>query len=398
MSTTTIGVIFLAIPFALFAYAYLIYPLLLRVLAARRPSVAPPEDPGEWPSISISLPAYNEERSIGPTLEALLALDYPADRRQILVISDASIDRTDEIVQGFAGRGVELLRLPVRSGKTAAENAAASRLRGEIVINTDATIRIPPHALKPLVRVFQDPTIGVASGRDVSVGRVEQEANRGESGYVGYEMWLRSLETRVGSIVGASGCFYAIRRSLVNSTFPAALSRDFASPLRAREFGYRTVSVDEAVCFVPRTTSLRAEFRRKIRTMARGLETLWYTRSLMNPRRYGVFAWMLVSHKLCRWLVHLALPLALVGLALLAPESVVAQVLLIVASLVAVAGTFALAASETRRLPLPLAIAGFLVAVNVAALAAWWKAAKGERNPIWEPTRRPGDAAAGREG
>jgi cellulose synthase/poly-beta-1,6-N-acetylglucosamine synthase-like glycosyltransferase len=398
MSTTTIGVIFLAIPFALFAYAYLIYPLLLRVLAARRPSVAPPDDPGEWPSISISLPAYNEERSIGPTLEALLALDYPADRRQILVISDASIDRTDEIVQGFAGRGVELLRLPVRSGKTAAENAAASRLRGEIVINTDATIRIPPHALKPLVRVFQDPTIGVASGRDVSVGRVELEANRGESGYVGYEMWLRSLETRVGSIVGASGCFYAIRRSLVNSTFPAALSRDFASPLRAREFGYRTVSVDEAVCFVPRTTSLRAEFRRKIRTMARGLETLWYTRSLMNPRRYGVFAWMLVSHKLCRWLVHLALPLALVGLALLAPESVVAQVLLIVASLVAVAGTFALAASETRRLPLPLAIAGFLVAVNVAALAAWWKAAKGERNPIWEPTRRPGDAAAAREG
>jgi hypothetical protein len=132
--------------------------------------------------------------------------------------------------------------------------------------------------------------------------------------------------------------------------------------------------------------------------MARGLETLWYTRSLMNPRRYGAFAWMLVSHKLCRWLVHLALPLALIGLALLAPESVVAQVLLIVALLIAVAGTFALAASETRRLPLPLAIAGFLVAVNVAALAAWWKAAKGERNPIWEPTRRPGDAAAAREG
>lgn len=398
MTTTTIGVILLAIPVALFAYAYLIYPLLLRILAARRPAAAPPEDPAEWPSISISLPAYNEERSIGPTLEALLALDYPADRRQILVISDASTDRTDDIVQGFAARGVELLRLSVRSGKTAAENAAASRLRGEIVINTDATIRIPPHALKPLVRVFQDPTIGVASGRDVSVGRVEQEANRGESGYVGYEMWLRSLETRVGSIVGASGCFYAIRRSLVNSTFPAALSRDFASPLRAREFGYRTVSVDEAVCFVPRTTSLRAEFRRKIRTMARGLETLWHTRSLMNPRRYGAFAWMLVSHKLCRWLVHLALPLALIGLALLAPESVVAQVLLIVALLIAVAGTFALAASETRRLPLPLAIAGFLVAVNVAALAAWWKAAKGERNPIWEPTRRPGDAAAAREG
>jgi cellulose synthase/poly-beta-1,6-N-acetylglucosamine synthase-like glycosyltransferase len=393
MSATTIGLILLAIPIALFAYAYLIYPLILRLIAARRPSAGSISDPPEWPSISISLPAYNEERSIGQTLEALLALEYPADRRQILVISDASTDRTDEIVRGFAGRGVELLRLPVRSGKTAAENAAASHLRGEIVINTDATIRIPPHALKPLVRVFQDPTIGVASGRDVSVGRVDQEANRGESGYVGYEMWLRSLETRVGSIVGASGCFYAIRRSLVNPIFPEALSRDFASPLRAKEFGYRTVSVDEAVCYVPRTTSLRAEFRRKIRTMARGLETLWYTRSLLNPRRYGLFAWMLLSHKLCRWLVHLALPLALVGLAILAPEFVLAEILLIVGVVVAAVGAFALAASETRRLPLPLAIAGFIVAVNVAALAAWWKALKGERNPIWEPTRRPGDAA-----
>jgi cellulose synthase/poly-beta-1,6-N-acetylglucosamine synthase-like glycosyltransferase len=392
MSATTIGLILLAIPIALFAYAYLIYPLILRMIAARRPSAGSVSDPPEWPSISISLPAYNEERSIGQTLEALLALEYPADRRQILVISDASTDRTDEIVRGFAGRGVELLRLPVRSGKTAAENAAASHLRGEIVINTDATIRIPPHALKPLVRVFQDPTIGAASGRDVSVGRVDQEANRGESGYVGYEMWLRSLETRVGSIVGASGCFYAIRRSLINPIFPEALSRDFASPLRAKEFGYRTVSVDEAVCYVPRTTSLRAEFRRKIRTMARGLETLWYTRSLLNPRRYGVFAWMLVSHKLCRWVVHLTLPLAIVGLALLASEFVVAEILLIMGALVAAVGAFALAAPETRRLPVPLAVAGFIVAVNVAALAAWWKALKGERNPIWEPTRRPGDA------
>jgi cellulose synthase/poly-beta-1,6-N-acetylglucosamine synthase-like glycosyltransferase len=392
MSATTIGLILLAIPIALFAYAYLIYPLILRIIAARRPSAGSVSDPPDWPSISISLPAYNEERSIGQTLEALLALDYPADRRQILVISDASTDRTDEIVRGFAGRGIELLRLPARSGKTAAENAAASHLRGEIVINTDATIRIPPHALKPLVRVFQDPTIGAASGRDVSVGRVDQEANRGESGYVGYEMWLRSLETRVGSIVGASGCFYAIRRSLVNPIFPEALSRDFASPLRAKEFGYRTVSVDEAVCYVPRTTSLRAEFRRKIRTMARGLETLWYTRSLLNPRRYGLFAWMLVSHKLCRWVVHLTLPLAIVGLALLAPQFVVAEILLIMGALVAAVGAFALAAPESRRLPLPLAIAGFIVAVNVAALAAWWRALKGERNPIWEPTRRPGDA------
>jgi cellulose synthase/poly-beta-1,6-N-acetylglucosamine synthase-like glycosyltransferase len=394
MTPTTAGLILLAIPLLLFAYAYLIYPLLLRFLATLRPAPPSLADPLDWPSISICLPAYNEERSIRDTLEALLRIDYPADRRQILVVSDASTDTTDDIVREFAGRGVELLRLPARSGKTAAENAAAAHLRGDIVVNTDATIRIPPGSLKPLVRVFQDPTIGVASGRDVSVGRKDQEANRGESGYVGYEMWLRSLETRVGSIVGASGCFYAIRRPLVNALFPEALSRDFASPLRAQEFGYRTVSVDEAVCLVPRTVSLRSEFRRKIRTMARGLETLWYKRSLMNPFRHGLFAWMLMSHKLCRWLVHLTLPLAVIGLALLATESAVAAVLLVLAALMTAGGTLALTRFENKRLPLPLAAAGFFVAVNVAALAAWWKALRGERNPIWEPTRRPGDASA----
>ncbi len=94
--------------------------------------------------------------------------------------------------------------------------------------------------------------MGLASGRDVSVARVERDVNVGESGYVGYEMWVRDLETRLGSIVGASGCFYAIRRSLHMTLVPEALSRDFAAALIAREHGLRAVSVNEAVCFVPR--------------------------------------------------------------------------------------------------------------------------------------------------
>src|SRR5688500_16272218 len=131
---TTAGLILIAIPLALFAYAYLLYPAALWLLAGFRPRTAPPSDPPEWPAISISLPAYNEERSIRETIETLLAIDYPAERRQIVVISDASTDRTDDIVREFAGRGVELLRLPVRAGKTAAENAVVPHLRGDIVV------------------------------------------------------------------------------------------------------------------------------------------------------------------------------------------------------------------------------------------------------------------------
>jgi cellulose synthase/poly-beta-1,6-N-acetylglucosamine synthase-like glycosyltransferase len=388
-----LALVLVLLPVVLFAYAYFGYPLLLALVARLKRKPASFGDPPEWPLISIAIPAYNEAASIGATLESLLALDYPADRRQILVMSDCSRDGTDDIVRRYADRGVELLALPVRGGKTAAENAAFPRLRGEIIVNTDATIRILPGSLKPLIRVFQDPTVGAASGRDLSVGDVGAEVNRGESGYVGYEMWVRSLETRVGSIVGASGCFYAIRRPIVDPAFPESLSRDFASPLRARLLGYRTVSVDEAVCLVPRTTSLRSEYRRKIRTMARGLETLWYQRALLDPFRYGSFALMLFSHKLCRWLVHLTLPGLLLGLAILSAYSLTAGGLLLAIALVMGLGVIGMRWPEGRKAPGPIALCGFFLAVNAAALRAWGQALHGERNPIWEPTRRPGAPA-----
>lgn len=379
----------IGLPLVLFLYSYLLYPGLLWLAGRFRPALPAFADPPEWPRISFSLPAYNEARAIRRTIENLLATDYPADRRQILVVSDASTDETDAIVQEYADQGVELLRLPQRGGKTAAENAAAHHLNGDIIINTDATIRILSDSIKPLIRVFQDPTIGVASGRDMSVGDVTTEANQGESGYVGYEMWVRALETRCGGIVGASGCFYAIRRELQTSLFPEALSRDFAAALISREHQLRAVSVDEAVCLVPRATSLNAEYRRKIRTMARGLETLWYKRPLMNPFRHGGFAWRLISHKLSRWLVFLAIPGALVGLALLAGSSGIARGLLLAAVLGVVIGAVIMRVADRRRIPRPLLVLGFVFASCLAALIAWVKALRGERNPIWEPTRRP---------
>ena len=376
-------------PLALITYAYVIYPLLLMLVATatgRLPSV---RDPREWPSITITIPAYNEEASIRATIESVLALDYPPDRRQVLVISDASSDGTDDIVREFAERGVELLRLPRRGGKTAAENEAGRAARGTIIVNTDASVRILPESLKPLIRAFEDPTVGVASGRDISVGDAGAENNGGESGYVGYEMSVRALETRMGSIVGASGCFYGIRREIHDTHFPEQLSRDFASALMAREHGLRAVSVDDAVCVVPRTTSVRAEYRRKIRTMARGLETLWYKRHLLNPFRHGVFAFMLMSHKLCRWLVYVTLPFSLLALSVAASSSKVAAAVLGALLLGIAIGAAGMIWPEGRRAPYPVALAGFLLASNLAGLVAWRRAMGRQRSPFWEPTRRP---------
>ncbi len=384
----TIGIVLVAAAALVGGYAYVGYPLVLTFLPRRwRPPDTVPER-NEWPFVSITLAAYNEERALGDTLKCLLEVDYPADRRQIVVISDASTDATDDIARSFAGDGVELLRLPVRSGKTAAENASRAAIRGEIVINTDATVRIAPHALKPLVAAFRDPSVGVASGRDVSVGS-DATQNRGESGYVGYEMWVRDLETRSGGIVGASGCFYAGRRELHSEIVPAALSRDFAAPLIAREHGFRSVSVSDAVCFVPRTPSLRREFSRKVRTMARGLDTLFYKRHLLNPVRHGRFAWMLLSHKLARWLVPWAAMVG-VGGAVLVGFGLGIAAWVMAAGLAGIAVLMGAAWWWPSSAPMPRLVAtpAYVLFGLLAGLNAWMKACRKEMNPIWEPTRR----------
>lgn len=374
-------------------YAYALYPLLLMVFArlrSRKELPAPPAD-WEWPFISISVPVYNEAAQIDDLLESLLRLDYPRDRVQILCISDASDDGTDERVKAYADRGIELLRMPTRGGKTAAENAARSMLRGEIIVNTDASIRIDPKALKPMIARFRDPAIGLASGRDVSVARVGGSVNVGESTYVGYEMWIRDLETQLQGIVGASGCFYAIRRDLHQEVVPVALSRDFAAALITREHGLRPVTVNESVCYVPRVPSLKREYRRKVRTITRGMETLYFKRALLNPFRFGVFSWMLFSHKVCRWLAPWAALLGLVGLIVLATLSRLALAACGAAALALAIAFIGWRWPEGKHMPRFISIPTFLFLGNWAVVQATIRAMRGELNAVWEPTRR--DAA-----
>ena len=373
-------------------YSYIGYPALLwlATLARRAPRLlAGPHYLADWPLVSITIPVYNEAAVIADTLERVLAIDYPPQRRQILVVSDASSDGTDDIVARYAERGVELLRLTRRSGKTAAENATRPLLRGDLIVNTDASVRIHPQAIKALVAALADPTVGVASGCDVSVAQLSG-ANRGEQAYVGYEMRVRQLETRVAGIVGASGCLYAIRAQLHREFVPEDLSRDFAAALLARRAGWRAVSVPDAVCYVPRGGSLRQEYRRKVRTMARGLRTLWYLRTLLNPVRYGAFAWMLVSHKLCRWLVPWALAgaLGVVATLAVADRSTWAQVLLGGGAAVLALAFVGWRWPERRPVPRALALPAYLVSGTVAALSAWLLALRGVGTAMWEPTRR----------
>jgi cellulose synthase/poly-beta-1,6-N-acetylglucosamine synthase-like glycosyltransferase len=388
---TSVAAVLLALSVALCLYTYVGYPGILKVLGRSRRYSKPATGGGaqpELPLISISIPVHNEAAVIADTLEQILAVDYPPARRQVLVVSDASTDGTDDIVTRFAARGVELVRLPERQGKTGAENAARPLLIGEIIINTDASVRIDAAAVKHLVAAFADPSVGVASGRDISVSNIDDRANPGEQAYVGYDMWVRDLETHLSGIVGASGCLYAIRRDLHMQSMPDGLSRDFGSALVARERGFRAVSVPAAICYVPRIASLRREYRRKVRTMARGLRTLWYKRALLNPRRHGRFAWMLWSHKLCRWLAPWACLLAVAGLVVLAPHVWWAGAVLGLGSAAALVALIGWLWPEGRVLPRLIALPTYAVAGNIAVLQAWITALGRQGTALWEPTRR----------
>ena len=371
-------------------YAYALYPLSLAVLARLKRRSAPSsfDADSEWPSISITIPVYNEVAQIDELLDSLLKLEYPRDRIQILFISDASDDGTDERIRAQEHRGIELLRMPTRGGKTAAENAARRLLRGDIIVNTDASIRIHPNALKPMISRFRDPSVGLASGRDVSVSRVEGSVNVGESTYVGYEMWVRHLETQVNGIVGASGCFYAIRRDLHQEVVPVALSRDFAAALVTREHGLRPVTVNESICYVPRVPSLKHEYRRKVRTITRGMETLYFKRALLNPFTYGVFSWMLFSHKICRWLGPWAALVGLVGTIALATVYPLALVAVAGAAIGIGIAVIGWNWPEGKPIPRAISIPTFMVVGNWAVVHATIRASRGELNAVWEPTRR----------
>ena len=396
MTDLYLGLFGVSVAFVL--YTYFGYPALLWVVSRFRPEWSVPVPPDEWPRISITVPAFNEEDTIRGTVESLLALDYPADRRQILVVSDASTDGTDDIVREYADRGVELFRVENRAGKTAAENAARHRLTGDIVVNTDASVRIHKDAIKALVSCFAEPTVGVASGRDVSTARADESSNIGEKGYVGYEMWVRALETRAQSIVQASGCLYAVRSEFHQRRFPEHLTRDYGAPAFSREAGMKSVSVDDAICFVPRQSSLRREYRRKTKTMTRGLKTVWYRRTLLNPFRYGLYSWMVLSHKLFRWLVPVALLVGILSAAGLAVTEMWARPLVGAAAVVLLFAALGWMWPENRPAPKIFSVPAYIVIANLAALNGWVNLVLGKSSAAWSPTRREGSAAAGNAG
>ena len=367
-------------------YAYVGYPLLLTVLSKIRPK---PVHSREWtPAVSVIIAAYNEERDLAAKLENTLALDYPASQLEVIVTSDCSSDRTDEIAKSFASRGVRLHRQPERHGKTAAQNAAVTIARGEIILFSDATTHYQPDVVRLLTPAFADASVGCVTGRVIYQDVKDTSVGVGTQSYWNYEFFLKQHESNVCSLIGVCGCMYAVRKSAYVPLDNDACS-DFIIATTMVQQGLRAVYVPEAVCMEEPNRQAKKELAARVRIIAQTFSDLWRNRAVLNPFRSGFYAVQLWSHKIMRYLVPVFLILVFVTSGLLTPRSAfyaalfVLQVMFYLAALVS--ALLEKAGLSVRLLALPQ----YFVITNLASLIAFVKFVSGQSYTRWEPHREP---------
>lgn len=367
----------------LVVYAYFGYPLLLGAFSLLKARTVRKAE--ITPSVTFIITAYNEESRITHKLDNTLKLTYPRDHLEIIVASDCSSDGTDDLAKSYESRGVKLVRAPQRKGKEAAQKLAVQSSGGEILIFSDVATILPEAAIANIVKNFADPTVGCVSSEDRFIGTEGQLS--GEGAYVRYEMLLRSLESRVNSLVGLSGSFFAARSAVCKAQWSEDLQSDFNTLLNSMRMGLRGVADSESVGYYKNIKDEKKEFDRKVRTVLRGISVFMKSWALVNPFRYPVFAWQLISHKLCRWLVPFGMIGAVLSNATLAwsdPFYRLTLALQIAFYAVAVSGLIWKSLARISLVKMP----AFFVMVNASILQAWWRYGAGERLVAWEPSRR----------
>jgi cellulose synthase/poly-beta-1,6-N-acetylglucosamine synthase-like glycosyltransferase len=365
-------------------YPYVLYPVCVALLRVVRPR--PVRSGAITPRVTVVISAYNEAGHIEATVRNKLDQDYPPALLDVMVASDGSTDETDSLLRALAHHDsrVSYFRQQPRNGKTAALNALVARAEGEIIVFADANSMFRPETVRRLVAVFADAEVGYATGCMLYVDPQGSLIGDGCTAYMRYENALRGLETLAGSIVGVDGGVDAVRRSLYQPMRADQLP-DLVLPLCVVEQGRRVVFVPDAVLEEETLTSQRAEYRMRVRVALRAFWALRDKRALLNPLRYPLFAWQLLSHKLLRYMSFLPLAAAAVLNWLLVGHGWVYDAL---AALQSCAAVLALLAACG-----PLRLRGFGLArysyyfllLNWTSAVAFARFLRGEKQVLWQP-------------
>jgi cellulose synthase/poly-beta-1,6-N-acetylglucosamine synthase-like glycosyltransferase len=377
----TLHVLFWAL-FVLAIYPFALYPALAFLLSRLR---GRPVRKGEdTPRVSILIAAHNEAACIRETIANKLALDYPRDRLEIVVISDASTDGTDDLVRAFATEGVRLVRQAERRGKTSALNLGVGEATGDVLVFSDANSLYDPSALRALVRNFADESVGYVTGKMIYVHPEGSTTGEGNSAYMRYENRLREWETRLGSIVGVDGGVDAIRRSLY-VRLPADALPDFALPLEVVRQGRRVVYEPGALLRERSVTRPGDEYRMRVRVALRALWAIRDRPDLLNPLRHGLYAWQLFSHKVLRYVAFLPLALLLAVNAALARDSRFYAALLALQGACYAGALLGFLLSGRRSVPRWLSLPYYFVLIQAASCHAIVKLIAGRKIVVWAP-------------
>lgn len=374
-------------------YTYAGYPLLLFFWAKFFPKSIKKTLVSELPTVSVVIAAKNEEKNIGPRIENLLAQNYPADKFEILIISDGSKDRTNKIILEFAERQknstltIRLLAVETSQGKPSALSQGIQCAQGEIIVFADARQQFDSNVIQELVANFSDPTIGCVSGELLFVRDTDSSIKVEMGLYWKIEKAVRKLESAIGSVAGATGAIYAIRKSLYKELPGETLLDDVLTPMNIVLQGYRTIFESRAFAYDTVSQDAKQEWKRKVRTLAGNWQFIHIRPVLFSPWRNPIW-WRFMSHKIFRLLVPFCLPTLLIG-AILSEDvfySMCAYLQLIFYT--AAASGWLIPATRTNRL---VNLSYFFMLLNLAAFNGFIYWSTGKCNKTWQPTTNSND-------
>jgi cellulose synthase/poly-beta-1,6-N-acetylglucosamine synthase-like glycosyltransferase len=380
----TFATVIFGISAAALIYVYIGYPLLVYLASLIRPR---PVSRGEIePAVTVLITAYNEENAIREKILNTLAIDYPPSKIEILVASDGSTDRTDEIVREFESSGVRLFRQEGRVGKTATQNNAVAIATGEIILFSDATTEYRADVLRRILPSFADDSVGCVAGKLVYVDKSASNVGRGAQKYWNYETFLKQSESRACSLIGASGCLYAVRRSAYRAMYPEACS-DFLICTVLYQQGLRSVYEPDAICTEDTNRQTGKEMKMRVRVISQTFTDLWRNRGMMNPFRSGFYAVELISHKLLRYAVPLFLFMLFAMSGFLAASSYLFEIVFLLQLLFyCIAATGWMIERFGAKIGI-FALPHYFLIANAASVLGFYKFLKGERYATWEPIR-----------
>lgn len=371
---------------ALVAYAYVFYAGLLALLRRLAPP-KPTRQNDHLPTVSIIIAAYNEERAIQQRIKNCLALDYPTDKLHILIASDGSSDRTNELAQALVSDQVQLLPLSPRQGKVNAINAAVPESHNEILIFSDATSEFAPDLARKLVKHFADESVGCVCGNVLFKNAEGSRTGELEGAYWRLETYLRHREGERGCTLGATGAAFAMRRSLWQACPRNTLVEDLVIPMNILARGFRVNFEPQAIAIETAAVHVEEEFERRRRIGAGALQSLLMLRSMLNPFK-GFPAFAYVSHKVLRWLTPLLMIACLGTHFMLAQETKLYQVLLIPHLSFYGLAFIGHLVGRTNRSHRILSLPYYFVSMNLALLLGYVRFLCGTQKVTWNQVNR----------